>query len=345
MANALKHRALVVESGADGKQAPAAFRDLESAGALPAAGGEVIVEVTFSSLNYKDGLAVTGKGKVLKQLPIVPGIDLVGRVAEIGGGDGNASGLRVGDEVIVTGWGIGESTSGGYATLARVKSDWCVKLPGGLDARRAMGIGTAGFTAMLCVLALEDHGVTPGEGNDIVVTGAAGGVGSVAVAVLAKLGHRVIASTGRVEQEGDYLRDLGAAELLARDALAKPSGKPLDSEHWAGGVDSVGGETLASVLRQTRQHGSVAACGLAGGANLPTTVMPFILRGVNLLGINSNTCPRARREQAWSRLAADLDLDKLEQMTETIALRDVPRYAEEILAGRVRGRVVVDVKD
>jgi acrylyl-CoA reductase (NADPH) len=288
-------------------------------------------------------LAVTGKGRILKKLPIVPGIDHVGTVAEIGAGDGNEGSLKVGDPVIVTGWGTGEGTSGGYAGLSRVKSDWCVKLPAGLTAQQAMGIGTAGFTAMLCVLALEDHDVTPGEGNEIVVTGAAGGVGSIAVALLAKLGHHVVASTGRIEQEGDYLRDLGAKTLIPRDQLANPSGKPLDSEHWAGGVDSVGGETLASILRQTRQHGSVAACGLAGGVDLPTTVMPFILRGVNLLGINSNTCPRARREQAWQRLAADLDFGKLERMMEIIPLRDVPRYAEQILAGKVRGRVVVDV--
>ncbi len=338
--------ALVVDRDASGKpsqQAPAEFRELKSAADLPGAGGDVVVQVEFSSLNYKDGLAVTGKGRVLKQLPIVPGIDLVGKVLEIPASDANAPGLAIGDSVIVTGWGIGEGTSGGYAGQARVKSDWCVKLPAGLDARRAMGIGTAGFTAMLCVLALEDHDVQPGEGNEVVVTGAAGGVGSVAVAVLAKLGHRVIASTGRAAEEGDYLRELGAADLLDREKLANPSGKPLDSEHWAGGVDSVGGETLASMLRQTRQHGSVAACGLAGGVNLPTTVLPFILRGVNLLGINSNTCPRPRREQAWNRLAQDLDMGKLERMMETISLRDVPRYAEQILAGKVRGRVVVDL--
>ena len=334
--------ALVIDREPDGKrQKPPEFRELSGPEAMPAPGGDAVIRVAFSSLNYKDGLAVTGNGKVLQQFPMVPGIDLVGTVVEPGGG-GEAR-LQAGEEVIVTGWGIGEKTSGGYAGYARVKPDWCVRLPAGLDARQAMGIGTAGFTAMLCVLALEDQGVTAGEGNEVVVTGAAGGVGSVAVTVLAKLGHRVIASTGRVEEEGDYLRGLGAAELIARDVLAKPSGRPLDSEHWAGGVDSVGGETLASVLRQTRQHGSVAACGLAGGTNLPTTVLPFILRGVNLLGINSNTCPRPRREQAWSRLATDLDLGKLEQMIEMISLRDVPRYAGEILAGKVRGRIVVDV--
>ncbi|MBV9656961.1 MAG: oxidoreductase [Verrucomicrobia bacterium] len=335
--------ALIIDAGPDGRrQKPAEFRELSDASALPAPGGEVVVEVSYSSLNYKDGLAVTGKGKILRQLPIVPGIDLAGTVVAAGNDAGGH--LQVGDEVIVTGWGVGEQTSGGYAGCARVQADWCVRLPAGLDARQAMGIGTAGLTAMLCVLALEDHGVAPGKGREVVVTGAAGGVGSVAVALLAKLGHRVVASTGRVEEEREYLRGLGAADLLARDVLAKPSGKPLDSERWAGGVDAVGGETLAAVLRQTRTHGSVAACGLAGGAHLPTTVHPFILRGVNLLGIDSNTCPRPRREQAWQRLATDLDRAKLERMIEVIALRDVPRYAEEILAGKVRGRVVVDVQ-
>jgi acrylyl-CoA reductase (NADPH) len=310
-------------------------------GELPAPAGSTLISVTYSSLNYKDGLAVTGKGKILRRLPIVPGIDLAGEVLETDENDR----FQTGDEVILTGWGMGEEFSGGYASIARVNGVRLVPLPSGITARRAMAIGTAGFTAMLALLALEDHGLAPSVANqpDVLVTGAAGGLGSIAIALLAKFGYRVIGSTGRAEQEGDYLRYLGASEIIPRKALSEPSGKLLESERWAGAIDTVGGETLASVLRQTRAHGSVAACGLAGGSELPTTVLPFILRGVNLLGITAVKCERELCERVWGRLAKDLDMDKLDTMTQTISLRDVPQASTDIIAGKVRGRIVVDL--
>ena len=297
--------------------------------------------MNYSSLNYKDGLAVTGKGKILRQLPIVPGIDLVGTVLEPAEHDH----LQVGDAAILTGWGMGEEFSGGYASVARVNGARLLPLPDGITAQRAMAIGTAGFTAMLSLLALEDHGLTPtsADPNEVVVTGAAGGVGSMAITLLAKRGYRVVASTGRAEREGDYLRNLGASEVIRREVLSEPTDKPLESERWSGAIDTVGGETLATVLRQTRAHGSVTACGLAGGRELPTTVLPFILRGVNLLGITAVKCDRKLCERVWGKLAKDLDMEKLDSMTQVISLKDVPQASKDILAGKVRGRIVVDL--
>jgi acrylyl-CoA reductase (NADPH) len=333
--------ALIVEKNPDGSQSSAAIRELPSSEALPAQGGNVLIRVMYSSLNYKDGLAVTGKGKILRQYPIIPGIDLAGVIEE----DDPENGFQKGAHVLVTGYGIGEQFSGGYARFAKVKKEWIVPVPAGMTALQTMAVGTAGFTAMLAVLAIEDHGIAPSQKSkpDILVTGAAGGVGSTAIALLAKLGYKVIASTGRVAEQGDYLKDLGASELIHRDELTKPSGRLIESERWSGAVDTVGGETLASVLRQTRYRGNVAACGLAGGMSLPSSVLPFILRGVNLLGIDSVMCPRELRERAWQRLATDLDLAKLQKMTQVIALKEVPTAASDILAGKVRGRTVVDL--
>ncbi len=330
--------AIIVEQNPAGTPSPV-LREFTSPDQLPAPGGELVVRVEYSSLNYKDGLALTGQGKILRASPMVPGVDLAGTVEN----PGSDSRFRAGDRVVLTGWGVGEKYSGGYAGYARVKGDWLIPLPAGLTTQQAMGIGTAGFTAMQCVLALEDHGVTPGGGNEIIVSGAAGGVGSLAVALLAKRGYRVVASTGRVETEGDYLRSLGAAELMPRTVLSVASSRPLDSARWAGGVDTVGGETLASILRQTKEYGSVAACGLAGGPHLPTTVLPFILRGVNLLGIHSVMCPRPLRERAWQRLATEVDLNQLLAMTRVVTLTEVLTLGPDILAGKVRGRIVVDV--
>jgi acrylyl-CoA reductase (NADPH) len=300
---------------------------------LPA--GEVLVGVDYSDLNYKDGLAVTGRGRIARVLPLVPGIDFAGRVLE-----SQDPRYRPGDRVVLTGWGVGERHWGGFAQRARVKADWLVPLPAGLDTRQAMAVGTAGFTAMLCVMALEDAGVRPG-GAPIVVTGAAGGVGSIAVALLARRGHAVHAVTGRTETY-DYLRRLGAVEILDRAAMAAPC-RPLETQRWAGAIDTVGGSTLARVLAETHEDGTVAACGLAGGADLPTTVMPFILRGVRLQGVNSVTVPYATRLAAWERLVEDLPLDKLEAMTTVIPLAAVLDWAPKIVDGQVRGRVVVDV--
>ena len=300
---------------------------------LPA--GDVLVAVDCSDLNYKDGLAVTGRGKIARVLPLVPGIDFAGRVLA-----SDDPRYRAGDRVVLTGWGLGERHWGGYAQRARVKADWLVPLPSGLDARQAMAIGTAGFTAMLCVLALEDAGVQPGRAP-VVVTGAAGGVGSIAVALLAHRGYQVHAVTGRVETH-DYLRALGAAEILDRAAMATPC-RPLEAQRWAGAVDTVGGSTLARVLAETYEDGTVAACGLAGGGDLPTTVMPFILRGVRLQGVNSVAVPYAKRLAAWERLVEDLPLDLLETMTTVIPLAGLLDWAPKIVDGQVRGRVVVDV--
>ncbi len=322
----------LVLNESDGKVS-AGLEQLDS-NALPA--GDVTVRVAYSSVNYKDGLVLGGLGRLVRVYPHVPGIDIAGTIVA-----SESSAFKPGDEVLSTGWFVGERHWGGYAQMARLKSDWLVPLPDGLSARRAMAIGTAGLTAMLCVLALEDHGLAPGD-DEVLVTGAAGGVGSVAVAVLAKLGYRVAASTGRPETH-DYLRSLGASTLIDRAELATPSGKPLDGERWAGAIDSVGGETLASVLRGLRYGRSVAACGLAGGAGLPATVLPFILRAINLLGVESVQCPSPRRREAWARLADDLPLDKLDALTEVVPLRAVVDLGPKILTGQVRGRTVVDV--
>ncbi|WP_102125324.1 MDR family oxidoreductase [Deinococcus planocerae] len=310
----------------------AEFRQLTPAD-LPA--GDTVVRVSHSSLNYKDGLAVSGKPGVLRSYPMTPGIDLAGTVVS-----DETGAYRPGDAVVLTGWGIGERQDGGYAEYARVRSAWLVPLPDGTTPEWAMSVGTAGFTAMLAVMALEEHGVSPGSG-EVLVTGAAGGVGSTAVALLAAAGHTVTASTGRREEE-EYLRSLGASNIIGREELPA-LGRPLEKERWAGVVDSVGGDTLAGAIASTRQHGSVAACGLAGGSSLPTTVFPFILRGVNLLGIDSVNCPQERRQAAWTRLARDLPAGKLADVTQVRPLKDVPALAGEILAGRVRGRTVVDV--
>ena len=317
------------------------MRRLRDAGELPAPAGNTLIRVVYSSLNYKDGLAVTGKGKILRRLPIVPGIDLAGTVLE----PGENCRFQTGDEVVLSDWGMGEEFSGGYASIARVDGSRLLPLPAEMSSRQAMAIGTAGFTAMLARLALEDHGLAPADANqpEVIVTGAVGGLGSIAIALLAERGYRVVASTGRAETEGDYLRYLGASEIVPRNALSEPTGKLLESERWAGAIDTVGGETLASVLRQTRAHGSVAACGLAGGRDLPTTVLPFILRGVNLLGITAAKCERELCERVWRSLADELDMEKLDTMTQIISLGDVPQASNEILAGKIRGRVVVDL--
>lgn len=297
--------------------------------------GDVSVRVEWSTLNYKDGLALTGKSPVVRRFPMIAGIDFAGTVEQ-----SSHPAWKPGDPVICTGWGMGETHLGAYAEKARVKGDWLVALPDGLSARDAMAIGTAGFTAMLSVIALERHGLAPDRGP-VVVTGAAGGVGSVATAVLARLGYHVIASTGRLA-EADYLRGLGAAEVIDRAELSAPA-KPLGKERWAGGVDSVGSTTLANVLAMTKYGGAVAACGLAAGMDLPASVAPFILRGVCLLGIDSVMCPLEPRQAAWSRLARDLDLAKLAEMTKEIGLEQVFDLAPQILGGQVRGRVVVKI--
>jgi len=297
--------------------------------------GDVTVRVEWSALNYKDGLAVTGKAPVVRRFPMIAGVDLAGTVEQ-----SSHPQWKAGDKVICTGWGMGETHLGAYAEKARVKGDWLVRLPEGMSTREAMAIGTAGFTAMLSVLALEKHGLTPNHGP-VVVTGAAGGVGSVATAVLSKLGFHVIASTGRLS-EADYLKGLGAAEVIDRSELSGPA-KPLAKERWAGGVDSVGSTTLANVLSMTKYAGAIAACGLAAGMDLPTSVAPFILRGVCLLGIDSVMCPIERRKIAWSRLASDLDRTKLTEITHEIGLDQVIDAGAKILAGQVRGRIVVEI--
>jgi acrylyl-CoA reductase (NADPH) len=297
--------------------------------------GDVTVRVEWSTLNYKDGLAVTGKAPVVRRFPMIAGIDFAGTVEQ-----SSHPQWKAGDKVICTGWGMGETHLGAYAEKARVKGDWLVGLPEGMSTRDAMAIGTAGFTAMLAVLALEKYGLAPKDGP-VVVTGAAGGVGSVAVAVLSKLGYPVIASTGRMS-ETDYLKGLGAAEVIDRAELAGPA-KPLAKERWAGGIDSVGSTTLANVLSMTKYRGAVAACGLAAGMDLPSTVAPFILRGVCLLGIDSVMCPIGLRKTAWTRLASDLDKAKLTEITHEIDLDQVIEAGAGILAGQVRGRIVVKI--
>ena len=311
---------------------PAALQELTD-DQLP--DGDVTVAVRYSSLNYKDGLAVTGKGKIIRSFPMVCGIDLAGTVES-----SDSPSFRPGDDVVVTGWGLSETAPGGYTQRQRLKSDWLVKRPDALTLEQTMAIGTAGLTAMLCIIALEKNGLSPAAGGEVLVTGAGGGVGSVAVAVLAKLGYTVAASTGRQETH-EFLRGLGATTIIDREELAT-AGRPFDKERWAGAVDTVGSQTLATVLAQTRYGGSVAACGLVGGNDLPTTVLPFILRGVSLLGIDSVMCPTERRVEAWGRLARDLPTAQLEEMTTVEPMTRVFELAEEILAGRTRGRVVID---
>jgi len=299
--------------------------------------GDVTVAVEYSTLNYKDGLVLGGLGRLVRRYPHVPGVDFAGTVE-----GSHSTRFKRGDKVILTGWRVGEGHWGGYAQKARVKSEWLVPLPGGLTTLQAMGIGTAGFTAMLAVLALESHDVRPASG-EVVVTGAAGGVGSIATAILAKLGYAVAASTGRADTH-DYLRALGASSIVDRATLSEKPTKPLLSERWAGGIDSVGGNTLANVLAQIKYRGSVASCGLAGGSDVPTTVMPFILRGVKLLGIDSVMCPIEPRTEAWQRLARDLPLAKLDTMIRNVSLAEVLTLGPQILKGQVRGRIVVDVR-
>jgi len=323
-------RAMVIDKSDGGQQA--SLRDFNEADLME---GDVTVRVSHSCLNYKDGLALTGKAPVVRRFPMIPGIDFAG-VVEASAHDG----YKPGDAVLLNGWGTGETHLGGYAELSRVKGDWLVPLPAGLTAAQAMAIGTAGYTAMLSLMAIERHGLTPNAGP-AVVTGAAGGVGSVATALLHRAGWRVIASTGRM-QESEYLTSLGADEVIDRAGLSGVP-KPLAKERWAAAVDSVGSTTLANVLSMTRYGGAVAACGLAGGMDLPGSVAPFILRGVALLGIESVMAPKARRIEAWGRLARELDLAKLDAMTRTIGLAEVAAAAAEIIAGRIRGRVVVEI--
>ena len=322
-------KAVLIEK--DAQSYRAGIQSLDEA-QLPA--GDVTVRVGYSTLNYKDALAITGKGPVVRQFPMVPGIDFAGTVDS----SSNPS-YKSGDKVLLNGWGVGESHWGGLAQLARVKGDWLIPLPDAFTARQAMAIGTAGYTAMLCVLALERHGVTPGSG-EILVTGAAGGVGSVAVAVLSKLKFRVAAVTGR-PAEAEFLRQLGAAEILERAQFAAP-GKPLTKERWAGAIDVVGSHTLANVCASLRYGGVVAACGLAGGMDFPATVAPFILRGITLAGVDSVMRPRADRLEAWRRLVQDLDIRKLDLLTEEIALSQSTERAAELLQGQIRGRIVVN---
>lgn len=335
-------RALVLRE-ADGKVGARIERLPDTA--LP--DGEVMVDVEYSTLNYKDGLILKGLGRLVRKYPHVPGVDFAGRVSL-----STTPEYKPGDAVLVTGWRVGEVQWGGFAEKARVKASQLVRLPQGLTTKRAMAVGTAGFTAMLAVMALEEHGLKPGGRGDasgstgageVLVTGAAGGLGSVAVALLAKLGHAVVASTGRAETH-DYLRALGAQGIIDRASLAQAPTRPLDSERWAGAIDTVGSTTLATVLTQLKYNASVAACGLAGGNDLPTTVIPFLLRGVNLLGIDSVMCPKPRREAAWARILRDLPMDKLDAITSLVPLGQLPELADKILSGTTRGRVVVDVR-
>jgi acrylyl-CoA reductase (NADPH) len=323
-------KAILVEKTGSGTAAKLAELD---DGQLPA--GELTVEVQYSTINYKDALAITGRSPVIRKFPMVPGIDLAGRVVE-----SRAAGFAAGDAVVLNGWRLGETQFGGLAQRARVDAEALVKIPAPFDARQAAAIGTAGFTAMLCVLALERHGVSPRDG-EVLVTGAAGGVGSVAIALLARRGFQVVASTGRAS-EAAYLQELGAARVIDRGELSSP-GKPLGPERWAGVVDAVGSHTLANACAQTKAMGAVAACGLAQGMDFPATVAPFILRGVALYGVDSVHLPAARRREAWTRLAQDLDPAKLAAMTREIPLADALAVAPDVLAGKVRGRLVVDV--
>jgi acrylyl-CoA reductase (NADPH) len=323
-------KAVAIEKTDGGTKA--ALTDFDEANLMD---GDVTVRVEYSTLNYKDGLAITGKAPVVRRFPMIAGIDFAGTVES-----STHPGWKSGDKVVLNGWGCGETHLGAYAGKARVKGDWLVPLPKSMNAREAMAIGTAGFTAMLAVMALERHGLSPARGP-IAVTGAAGGVGSVAIALLAKLGFAVHAVTGR-PQEADFLRGLGATEIVERKELAGPA-RPLAKERWAGGIDAVGSTTLANLLSMIRYGGAVAACGLAGGMDLPASVAPFILRGVSLYGIDSVMCPLDRRREAWKRLESDLDRQKLAMITREIGLPDVFGVAPEILAGQVRGRIVVKI--
>jgi acrylyl-CoA reductase (NADPH) len=298
--------------------------------------GDVTVAIDYSTLNYKDGMVLQGQGRLVRAYPHVPGIDFAGTVER-----SQSPAFKPGDQVVLTGWRVGELQWGGYAEKARVKADYLVPLPNGLTPRQAMAIGTAGFTAMLAVIALERHGL--GNGSEVLVTGATGGVGSTAIALLSSLGHKVVASSGRAELSG-YLRGLGATEVIARSTLASPPARPLDRERWDGAIDAVGGVTLATILTQLKYRASVAACGLAGGSDLPTTVIPFLLRGTNLLGIDSVMCPKEPRAEAWRRLTRDLPLDRLDRMIEEIPLSKVAELAPRILGGQLRGRTVIDVR-
>lgn len=295
--------------------------------------GDVTVRVEYTTLNYKDGLALTGRSPIIRKFPLTPGIDFSGTVIESSHAD-----FSEGDQVILNGFGVGEGHSGGYAQKARVSGDWLVPVPEGLDMRHAMAIGTAGYTAMLSVMALEDHGIDAGDG-DILVTGASGGVGSIAVALLSKLGHRVVATTGRM-QERDFLTGLGAADVLDRANFAEKA-RPLGKELWRGAIDVAGGNTLANVLSQISYGGAAAICGLAESMNLPTTVAPFILRGISMYGIDSVMAPIAKRKIAWQRLASDLDLRLLDELSFELDFHDLPQAAEDILEGKIRGRAVV----
>ena len=298
--------------------------------------GDVTVDIEYSSLNYKDGMVMAGIGNLVRNYPHIPGVDFSGTVLDSAHDD-----YKPGDKVVLTGWRVGEAHWGGFAERARVKADWLVPLPAGLSTRDAMAVGTAGLTSMLCVEALENHGITPDAG-DILVTGAAGGVGSVAVAILAKLGYRVVASTGRAETH-DFLKSMGAAEIIDRAELSEETPKPLEKERWAGAVDTVGGTTLARLLGQVKYGGSVAACGVAGGPKLSMTVFPFILRGVNLLGVESVIVPKDHRQRVWDRIKTDLPMDKLTAITTEASLADLPGLGADILKGQVRGRTVVKI--
>jgi len=299
--------------------------------------GDVTLKVEYSTLNYKDGLALTGSSPVVRKFPLTPGVDSCGTVIS-----SESEKFSVGDRVILNGFGVGEVHSGGYAQKARVNADWLVKLPEGLEPRQAMAIGTAGYTSMLCVMALENHGIKPDDG-DILVTGASGGVGSVAVALLGKLGYRVIATTGRMSEEG-FLKGLGAAEVKDRSEFAEKA-RPLSKELWAGAVDVAGGNTLANVISQIKYGGAIAACGLADSMSLPTTVAPFILRGITLYGIDSVMAPIAKREQAWARLVQDLDMKLLEDLSFDLDFAELPQAGADILAGKIRGRAIIKIPE
>lgn len=323
-------KAIVINKDDQGYRAQ--LSDVDEA-ALPA--GDVRVKVHYSTLNYKDGLAITGKGPIVRQFPMIPGIDLTGEVIE-----SKSPEFKIGDLVILNGWGVGESHWGGLAQLASVKSEWLIPLPKSFTPKQSLAIGTAGYTAMLCIVALQKHGLKPADG-EILVTGAAGGVGSFAISLLHQLGYTVVASSGRPE-EADYLKSLGATEVIDRASLSQP-GKPLAKERWAGVVDSVGSHTLANACAATKANGAVTACGLAQGMDFPATVAPFILRGVTLYGINSVTQPKQQRIEAWAQLASLCKPDQLATIAKEISLGESIQYAEDLMAGKVRGRVIVDV--
>lgn len=324
-------KALLLEQDGEGVQP--AFRDL-TVDDLPQ--GDVLVSIAYSTLNYKDALAITNKGKIIRDFPFIPGIDFAGTVEQSQSPD-----FKPGDQVILTGWGVGERHWGGHAQKARVKADWLVPLPDGLSLQDAMGIGTAGFTAMLSIMALEEHGLRPDE-HEVLVTGASGGLGSIAVAVLSNLGYHVTAASSRTETHA-YLQELGASSIIDSHTLSQPSKRPLESARWGAAIDAVGGETLAGVLRSMAYGASVASCGNAGGITLSTTVLPFILRAVNLLGIDSVMCPQPRRRQAWSRLRRDLPLAKLRRMIQVVPLEQLPALSDKMIKGQLHGRTVIDV--